>query len=234
MFQIASVYPVLTSRMQVCNKCGLYERTHLRARPHRFDELRASNKARKAAQQVAPYPQQQQTAKAPSPKHRNLNPSSFVKKEPHEYPLPNTLPRSRRGSTASSTSSGLSGQSDWDESVSVYNSNSSAASSAYSSPIITPYSIPNPSPSPSFDGNNGMPIRLPAAPMLPLHSPPSTGGIGIARSHTPVKSHTAPYFTDRRSANDRRYTTGNAPTFDSPSWDSPGSPAGKEPKATTA
>ncbi|KAJ7688685.1 hypothetical protein B0H17DRAFT_897758, partial [Mycena rosella] len=25
----------------VCNKCGLYERTHLRARPLRFDELRA-------------------------------------------------------------------------------------------------------------------------------------------------------------------------------------------------
>ncbi|KAJ7739863.1 hypothetical protein B0H16DRAFT_60937 [Mycena metata] len=31
----------------VCNKCGLYERTHLRARPLRFDELRAGNKARK-------------------------------------------------------------------------------------------------------------------------------------------------------------------------------------------
>ncbi|KAJ6460733.1 hypothetical protein C8R47DRAFT_1027513, partial [Mycena vitilis] len=30
----------------VCNKCGLYERTHLRARPLRFDELRAGNKAR--------------------------------------------------------------------------------------------------------------------------------------------------------------------------------------------
>ncbi|KAJ7218598.1 hypothetical protein GGX14DRAFT_341613, partial [Mycena pura] len=25
----------------VCNKCGLYERTHLGARPLRFDELRA-------------------------------------------------------------------------------------------------------------------------------------------------------------------------------------------------
>ncbi|KAK0461693.1 uncharacterized protein EV420DRAFT_1526676, partial [Desarmillaria tabescens] len=33
----------------VCNKCGLYERTHLRPRPLRFDELRAGNKARKAA-----------------------------------------------------------------------------------------------------------------------------------------------------------------------------------------
>ncbi|KAF8908328.1 hypothetical protein CPB85DRAFT_1222809 [Mucidula mucida] len=33
----------------VCNKCGLYERTHLRPRPLRFDELRAGNKARKSA-----------------------------------------------------------------------------------------------------------------------------------------------------------------------------------------
>ncbi|KAJ8087054.1 hypothetical protein PM082_005879 [Marasmius tenuissimus] len=31
----------------VCNKCGLYERTHLRPRPLRFDELRAGNKQRK-------------------------------------------------------------------------------------------------------------------------------------------------------------------------------------------
>ncbi|KAK0230299.1 hypothetical protein IW262DRAFT_1337488 [Armillaria fumosa] len=38
----------------VCNKCGLYERTHLRPRPLRFDELRAGNKARKAAAGAAP------------------------------------------------------------------------------------------------------------------------------------------------------------------------------------
>ncbi|KAG7447631.1 uncharacterized protein BT62DRAFT_785148 [Guyanagaster necrorhizus] len=38
----------------VCNKCGLYERTHLRPRPLRFDELRAGNKARKAAAAQAP------------------------------------------------------------------------------------------------------------------------------------------------------------------------------------
>ncbi|KAI0032940.1 hypothetical protein K488DRAFT_85390 [Vararia minispora EC-137] len=31
----------------VCNKCGLYERTHLRPRPLRFDELRTGNKSRK-------------------------------------------------------------------------------------------------------------------------------------------------------------------------------------------
>ena len=33
----------------VCNKCGLYERTHLRPRPLRFDELRSGGKPRKAA-----------------------------------------------------------------------------------------------------------------------------------------------------------------------------------------
>ena len=33
----------------VCNKCGLYERTHLRPRPLRFDELRAGNKSRKSS-----------------------------------------------------------------------------------------------------------------------------------------------------------------------------------------
>ena len=33
----------------VCNKCGLYERTHLRPRPLRFDELRSGGKPRKTA-----------------------------------------------------------------------------------------------------------------------------------------------------------------------------------------
>ncbi|KAG8902347.1 hypothetical protein FRB99_004561 [Tulasnella sp. 403] len=32
----------------VCNKCGLYERTHLRPRPHRFDELRGGAAAAKS------------------------------------------------------------------------------------------------------------------------------------------------------------------------------------------
>jgi len=206
----------------------------LRARPHRFDELRASNKARKASQATAPYPQQP-TSKSTSPKNRNLNPSSFVKKEPHDYPLPHTMPRSRRNSTASSTSSGVSGSgnSDWDDSVSVYNSGSSAASSAYSSPVITPYSIQgHTSPSPSFDNNANVPIRLPSAPMVGM----SNGGpINITRSHTPIKSHTAPaYFPDRRMPGDRRYTTGSAPTYDSP-WEGQAEQhLEKEPKAAIA
>ncbi|KAF9784033.1 hypothetical protein BJ322DRAFT_1109876 [Thelephora terrestris] len=37
----------LTLGKIVCNKCGLYERTHLSPRPLRFDELRAGNKSRK-------------------------------------------------------------------------------------------------------------------------------------------------------------------------------------------
>ncbi|KAK6974969.1 hypothetical protein R3P38DRAFT_3295937 [Favolaschia claudopus] len=56
----------------VCNKCGLYERTHLRARPLRFDELRAGNKARKgkngsggSAYRGAPPPPPPQSAPGP-------------------------------------------------------------------------------------------------------------------------------------------------------------------------
>ncbi|KAJ7482091.1 hypothetical protein B0H11DRAFT_2418969 [Mycena galericulata] len=36
----------------VCNKCGLYERTHLRARPLRFEKLRVGNKAPKEGKGV--------------------------------------------------------------------------------------------------------------------------------------------------------------------------------------
>ena len=79
----------------VCNKCGLYERTHLRPRPLRFDELRAGNKARKASKGTV------------SPKASKLG---LVKKEPREFGLV------RRSSVSSSSSvhSG-SGASDWDD-----------------------------------------------------------------------------------------------------------------------
>lgn len=77
----------------VCNKCGLYERTHLRPRPLRFDELRAGNKARKNSKGGA----------AASPKQRGM-----VKKEPHADAI------SRRASVSSTVSS-LSGSSDWDD-----------------------------------------------------------------------------------------------------------------------
>lgn len=79
----------------VCNKCGLYERTHLRPRPLRFDELRAGNKARKQSKGTV------------SPKAK----MAVVKKEPREYGLV------RRSSVSSSTSSvhSGSGASDWDD-----------------------------------------------------------------------------------------------------------------------
>ena len=87
----------LTPGKIVCNKCGLYERTHLRPRPLRFDELRAGNKSRKQS-------------KVPSPKGPKILPpgSMSIKKEEME-------PISRRLSV-SSTSSANGGSSDWDDS----------------------------------------------------------------------------------------------------------------------
>ena len=83
----------------VCNKCGLYERTHLRPRPLRFDELRAGNKARKQTKGVLG---------SPSPKQKL---GGLVKKEPGEFG------NVRRGSVSSTVSSAHSGggTSDWDE-----------------------------------------------------------------------------------------------------------------------
>ena len=81
----------------VCNKCGLYERTHLRPRPLRFDELRAGSKTRK-----------QPKANGGSPKVGKLSP--VVKKE--EEPV-----MQRRSSVSSngSTRTGVGASSDWDD-----------------------------------------------------------------------------------------------------------------------
>ena len=84
----------------VCNKCGLYERTHLRPRPLRFDELRAGNKARKQTKGGV--------LGSTSPKQKL---GGLVKKEPREF---GNVRRSSVSSTASSVHSG-SGTSDWDE-----------------------------------------------------------------------------------------------------------------------
>ncbi|KIK96410.1 hypothetical protein PAXRUDRAFT_310605 [Paxillus rubicundulus Ve08.2h10] len=83
----------------VCNKCGLYERTHLRPRPLRFDELRAGGKTRKAGGSQG----EKKAAKAAP-----VIGSPQVKKEPREFGLV------RRGSVSSNTSSG-GGISDWDD-----------------------------------------------------------------------------------------------------------------------
>lgn len=86
----------------VCNKCGLYERTHLRPRPLRFDELRAGSKTRK-----------QPKAAAGSPKVGKLTP--VVKKEARD----SAEPLQRRSSVSSSNGSAPSvrgASSDWDDS----------------------------------------------------------------------------------------------------------------------
>ena len=76
----------------VCNKCGLYERTHLRARPLRFDEMRSGSKSRKPAT---------------SPKQSKM---AAIKKEPREFGI------DRRSSVSSNSSvHSVSAASDWDD-----------------------------------------------------------------------------------------------------------------------
>jgi hypothetical protein len=93
----------------VCNKCGLYERTHLRPRPLRFDELRAGNKARKQNKRTMSPKSRLSTAAAAGTGGAPGSPGQ-VKKEPREFGLV-------RRSSVSSTSSALSssGASDWDD-----------------------------------------------------------------------------------------------------------------------
>lgn len=84
----------------VCNKCGLYERTHLRPRPLRFDELRAGSKTRKQMKATG------------SPKVGKLSP--VVKKESTDGGDQPTL--QRRASVSSSNGSANGSSSDWDDS----------------------------------------------------------------------------------------------------------------------
>lgn len=91
----------------VCNKCGLYERTHLRPRPLRFDELRAGSKTRKAP-------------KGPGGSPKAGKVSAMVKKEPREGSemdngsMPQQIPV-RRSSVSSSAGSSVGASSDWDD-----------------------------------------------------------------------------------------------------------------------
>ncbi|KAI9000751.1 hypothetical protein BD414DRAFT_532582 [Trametes punicea] len=134
----------------VCNKCGLYERTHLRPRPLRFDELRAGSKTRK-----------QPKVNGSSPKAAKV-PPQMIKKEPE---MDNVVPR--RASVSSSASSVHSASSDWDESVSIYSSGSNPPSS-FSSPAASTFPIPRDpnSQSPPLEGG----IRLPNAPLSDIAS----------------------------------------------------------------
>ncbi|KAL1939953.1 hypothetical protein VTO73DRAFT_9288 [Trametes versicolor] len=152
----------------VCNKCGLYERTHLRPRPLRFDELRAGSKTRK------------QPKVNGSPKVSKL-PPQMIKKEPSEGD--NVMPR--RSSVSSSASSVHSGSSDWDDSVSVYSSGSNPPSS-FNSPAASTFPIPRDpnSQSPPLEGG----IRLPNAPLSDIASLQSAHG----SPPTPRKASTMP------------------------------------------
>ncbi|KAJ1309062.1 hypothetical protein OPQ81_004741 [Rhizoctonia solani] len=88
----------------VCNRCGLYERTHLRPRPHRFDEVRTGNKGRK--------PTKQSDSKQGSPQPPAVT-QFTVKQEviPADIDLD-----SRRGSVASSLSGSASSHGEWEDS----------------------------------------------------------------------------------------------------------------------
>lgn len=76
----------------VCNKCGLYERTHLRPRPQRFDELRAGNKSRKHSNASKGL------GGSSSPKEQA---GQLVKKEQGEFEFETAS--SRRGSVSGSS-----------------------------------------------------------------------------------------------------------------------------------
>ncbi|KAI0268144.1 hypothetical protein BC834DRAFT_842201 [Gloeopeniophorella convolvens] len=130
----------------VCNKCGLYERTHLRPRPLRFDELRTGNKSRKQSKSISGSPA-----------------NKLIKKEAESEVM------NRRASVSSSSSS-VHSSSDWDDSVSVYSSGS-APPSSYNSPSVTSFSLPleRSSQSPPLGSRDGG-IRLPNAPLSDIAS----------------------------------------------------------------
>ncbi|KIJ69875.1 hypothetical protein HYDPIDRAFT_104521 [Hydnomerulius pinastri MD-312] len=162
----------------VCNKCGLYERTHLRPRPLRFDELRAGGKTRKAGGSQGEKKGPKAPAAVGSPQ---------VKKEPREFGLV------RRGSVSSNASSG-GGVSDWDDNVSVYSSqpptpgSASGQSSSFSSPAVATFPIPRSSQSPPVESGAQGPIRLPNAPLSDIAS------LQQQAHPAPRKSATAPNY----------------------------------------
>jgi GATA-binding protein len=144
----------LTPGKIVCNKCGLYERTHLRPRPLRFDELRAGNKSRKQS-------------KTTSPKGGKIIPPGPlpIKKEPAEMEA-----IQRRMSVSSNSSVQSNGaSSDWDDGISVYSG--SAPASSYNSPQVPPFAMPRDSNSQSPPmGSRESGIRLPNAPLSDIAS----------------------------------------------------------------
>ncbi|CAL1700212.1 unnamed protein product [Somion occarium] len=188
----------------VCNKCGLYERTHLRPRPLRFDELRAGSKTRK---------QPKVAGGAASPKAGKL--TQMVKKEPRdgEEGSPMIQRRSSVSSSAGSVHSG-SATSDWDD-------NGSAPPSSFNSPAVSSFSIPRDpnSQSPPLPRDGG--IRLPNAPLSDIASLQSSGSV----PPTPRKAATAPtpfyhaqgsFYPNGTAAAGERRNSGSIPLTASP------------------
>ncbi|TFK43880.1 hypothetical protein BDQ12DRAFT_596392 [Crucibulum laeve] len=161
----------------VCNKCGLYERTHLRPRPLRFDELRAGNKARKQSKGTV------------SPKVK----LAAVKKEPREFG--GLVRRSSVSSSSASSVHSGSGASDWDDNVSVYSSGS-APPTSFNSPNLQTFPLSRESQSPPRDGG----IRLPNAPLSDIASLQSQTP-SLPHPQSPRKAHTSPgYFSPPTTA----------------------------------
>lgn len=176
----------------VCNKCGLYERTHLRPRPLRFDELRAGSKTRK------------QPKVAGSPKGGKM-PPSMVKKEGREGEADGNGMMPRRASVSSNSS--VSGSSDWDDSISVYSSGS-APPSSMGSPASQTYSIlrDSNSHSPPLTGDGG--IRLPNAPLSDIASMQSHS-IGLP---APRKAASMPFYPGQQQPQGDYFRRGSLPT----------------------
>ncbi|KAJ7462044.1 hypothetical protein FB451DRAFT_477678 [Mycena latifolia] len=145
----------------VCNKCGLYERTHLRARPLRFDELRAGNKARKGAKGQG----------SPKGVAKRAGGGSGAR-------------RSSVSSNGSSAQSG-SGASDWDDSVSVYSSNGSAPPTSFNSPAFSPHPPPSLTLSSHNSSHGGSPHSHHERDSLSRSPPHSAGATGIRIPHAP-------------------------------------------------
>ena len=197
----------------VCNKCGLYERTHLRARPLRFDELRVGGRRGPSATTAAgrsPPTNHSSVPKASTKSANVRSPGGIVKRSGSTRPVglapspTGGAPMIRRTSVSSSNSSVTS---DWDDSC-AYAANSAFysnlmipphAASIYSTTSAQSYGLQSTSPPTSRDSNsqspplgtespNGVPIRIPSVPLdISTQSP------HLRKAHTSPHLGFSPY-----------------------------------------
>jgi len=157
----------------VCNKCGLYERTHLRARPLRFDELRVGGRRGAGSTTAAGRspPTSASTIPKANGKAAGVRASAgIVKRSASSRPAALASPTGagtpimRRTSVCSSNSSVTS---DWDDSSSIYSTGSAPPTPYGMPPTSSPVSRDSNSQSPPLDGQspNGVPIRIPSVPL---------------------------------------------------------------------